>query len=206
MTKHGSVSIVAKWCCIPHVEPKSRLTFSGNVTHRLANGHRRQSPRKRPVDRPRISTPHAAFVRRHPVLIPSPISPISLKMSSPFIPPVNRFGHAAPLSLCVRRRPCLYIAPLPLSLSLCHLSTYLMPSISHLVSVSRSSLRLSHSRVLPQSHSVSPNFTASTLCWNCNLSHDLDQREFQSGHPRVGPRSADVKQSTSVTQGQVAQW
>src|SRR6266702_4050138 len=34
MTKQGSVSIAAKSCCVPRIEPKSRLTFSGNVTLR----------------------------------------------------------------------------------------------------------------------------------------------------------------------------
>src|SRR6266702_2689767 len=32
MTKQGSVSIAAKSCCVPRAKPKSRLTFSGNVT------------------------------------------------------------------------------------------------------------------------------------------------------------------------------
>ncbi len=32
MTKQESVSIIAKSCCVPRTEPKSRLTFSGNVT------------------------------------------------------------------------------------------------------------------------------------------------------------------------------
>ncbi len=27
------MSIVAKSCCVPRIEPKSRLTFGGNVTH-----------------------------------------------------------------------------------------------------------------------------------------------------------------------------